>query len=117
MVDEDLLRKAAVFYLSLNGVFKLDDSSFDRIKTIDNQSIKTELLPVLKKSERINLEEMKEQVIHALKKWLTLNDGEKRYLEEFSKGNYYPALLFDEPVASRVKNHPMAKWRIMKMEK
>ena len=117
MFNEDLLRKAAVFYLSLNGVFKLDDSSFDRIKTIDNQSIKTELLPVLKKSERINLEEMKEQVIHALKKWLTLNDGEKRYLEEFSKGNYYPALLFDEPVASRVKNHPMAKWRIMKMEK
>lgn len=117
LFNEDMLRKAVIFYLSLNNCFKLDDSSFKRIKTIDYQSIKTELLPVLKKGEIFNLDETKEKVIDTLHKLLTLKDEEKHYLDEFSKGNYNPALLFDKSFATRVENHPMAKWRIMNLKK
>ena len=103
--------------MSLNDIFEIDDSSFGGVNTIDNQSIKTELLPVLQKNERINLKETKEKVIDALKMLLSLNDEEKHYLEEFSKGIYNPSLIFDEPIVSRVINHPMAKWRIMNSKK
>ena len=117
LFDQEMLRKAIIFYLSLNNTFIINNKSLDRINTINNKNIKVELLPVLKKNERINLEEMKEKVIHSLNKLLAINDKEKQYLDNFSKGNYEPSLLFNEPVASRVMNHPMAKWRIMNLKK
>ena len=116
LFDKNMLRKAVIFYLSLNNIFNIDDLSFKRIKTIDHQNIKAELLPVLKKGEIINLEEMKEKVIHMLNDILVLSSQEKQYLEEFSKANYNPSLLFDEPIASRVANHPMVKWRIANLK-
>ena len=117
LFDKNMLRKAIIFYLSLNNIFKIDKTSLDRINTINNKNIKVELLPVLKKNERIDLEETKEKVINSLSKLLVLSDSEKQYLDSFSKGNYTPSLLFDEPVASRAMNHPMAKWRIMNLKK
>ena len=117
LFDKNMLRKAIIFYLSLNNTFKIDKTSLDRINTINNKNIKVELLPVLKKNERIDLEETKEKVINSLSKLLVLSDSEKQYLDSFSKGNYNPSLLFDEPVASRAMNHPMAKWRIMNLKK
>ena len=109
--DMDMLRKAVVFYLSLNNKFIICDSTFERIKTIDYQDIKIELLPVLKKDERFNFETAKTNAINFLKELLQLTNKEKQYLEEFSKGNYDPSLLFDEQTATKVKDHPMAKWR------
>ena len=64
-----------------------------------------------------NLEEIKSYVIEELKKLLVLNDNEKQYLFEFSNGNYKPELLFIEPIVSNIKNHPMAKWRILNISK
>ena len=117
LFDKNMLRKAIIYYLSLNNTFKIDKTSLDRINTINNKIIKAELLPVLKKNERIDLEETKEKVINSLSKLLVLSDSEKQYLDSFSKGNYNPLLLFGEPVASRATSHPMAKWRIMNLKK
>ena len=117
LFDKNMLRKAIIFYLSLNNTFKIDKTSLDRINTINNKNIKAELLPVLKKNERIDLEETKEKMINSLSKLLVLSDSEKQYLDSFSKGNYNPSLLFGEPVASRATSHPMAKWRIMNLKK
>ena len=112
LFKKDMLRKAVVFYLSLNNIFEITSSSFDKIKTINHKSVKKELIPVLKKGEIFNLEETQKNVIELLKGLLILADKEKLYLSEFSKGNYNPSLLFDERTASNVKNHPMAKWRV-----
>ena len=117
LFNQEKLKKAVIFYLSLNNIFEINDSTFDKIKTINKQNVKTELLPVLKKDERINLEEMKEKVIGVLNKLLLLSDKERQYLEEFSKGIFDPSLLFDEPIAFRVANHPMALWRTMNLKK
>ena len=111
LFNKDMLRKAIVFYLSLNNVFEINYKSLDRINTINWHSIKTELQPVLKKEERFEIEEAKKTTVEMLSKLLVLTDNEKQYLIEFSKGNYNPSLLFGEPVASKVANHPMAKWR------
>lgn len=112
LFKKDMLRKAVVFYLSLNNIFEITSSSFDKIKTINHKSVKKELIPVLKKGEIFNLEEAQKNVIELLKGLLILADKEKLYLSEFSKGNYNPSLLFDERTASNVQNHPMAKWRV-----
>jgi len=47
-----------------------------------------------------------------------LTDNEKKYLEEFAKGNFDPYLLFDKSSdAERAAKHPMAKWRAANLKK
>ena len=86
--------------------------SFEKINAINNKSVKTELLPVLKKGETFNLSESQNIVIGLLKNLLILSDEEILYLNEFSRGIYNPSLLFEDCIALKVKDHPMAKWRI-----
>ena len=47
--DKDLLRKAAIFYVSLDGIFEIDNSTFENVKTIAYRDVMIELFPVLKK--------------------------------------------------------------------
>ena len=111
-LEKDKLRKLTVFYLSLDGIFELNENSFKGIEAVSQDSIKKELLPVLKKNEKFNLEAIKEEVINFLQDLLVLTSDETKYLEEFSKGTFNPSLLFDVCSAERAAKHPMAKWRI-----
>lgn len=111
-LEKDKLRKLTVFYLSLDGIFKLNENSFKGIEAVSQDSIKKELLPVLKKNEKFNLEAIKQEVINFLQDLLVLTSDETKYLEEFSKGTFNPSLLFDVCSAERAAKHPMAKWRI-----
>jgi predicted nucleotidyltransferase component of viral defense system len=115
-LNMDWLRKSTLFYLSLDGVFAMDENAFDGIKAITRNDIKKELLPVLSKGDKFNLEGAKEEVMAWLKRLLVLSHNEKKYLEEFSKGNYNPSLLFDPSIAKRIMSHPMARWRISKIK-
>ena len=116
-IEEDKLRKMTVFYMSLDGIFEINDATFDRIDTINQEDVKKELLPVLPKNSKFGLVETKEAVVSFLKELLVLTDNEKEYLNEFSKGNYRPELLFDGLYAERATKHPMAKWRIANIKK
>ena len=111
-LEKDKLRKLTVFYLSLDGIFELNENSFKGIEAVSQDSIKKELLPVLKKNEKFNLEAIKQEVINFLQDLLVLTSDETKYLEEFSKGTFNPSLLFDGFSAERAAKHPMAKWRI-----
>lgn len=110
------IRKCVLFYLSLDGIFSVDENTFDGIKSIIKNDIKKELVPVISSSERFDLEEAKERVVSWLRELLVLPENEKRYLEEFSNGNYDPSLLFCPARTERVLNHPMAKWRISSLK-
>lgn len=117
-LDVERLKKFTVFYMSLDGIFKVDEFTFDKIKTIDQDDIKKELLPVLPKNSKFDLPKNKEDVIEFLKDLLVLTDNEKKYLNEFSRGNFDPYLLFDESLdAEKAYNHPMAKWRVANIKK
>lgn len=116
-LNMDWLRKSALFYLSLDGIFAMDENAFDGIKAITRNDIKKELLPVLSKGDKFNLEGAKEEVVTWLIRLLVLSDNEKKYLKEFSNGNYDPYLLFDSTNAKRIISHPMARWRISKFKK
>ena len=116
-INEDKLRKITVFYMSLDGIFDVNEHTFDSIMAIGQEDIKKELLPVLAKNTKFDLAGIKEEVISFLNDLLVLTDNEKKYLEEFSKGNFDPYLLFEPIDAERASKHPMAKWRAANLKK
>ena len=116
-INEDKLRKITVFYMSLDGIFDVNEHTFDLIMAISQEDIKKELLPVLAKNTKFDLAGTKEEVIKFLKDLLVLTDNEKKYLEEFSKGSFDPYLLFEPNDAERAAKHPMAKWRTANLKK
>jgi len=116
-LNMDWLRKSTLFYLSFDGVFVVDENTFNGIKAMTRNDIKKELLPVLSKDDKFNIEKTKEEVVAWLKQLLTLSNNEKKYFEEFSNGNYNPSLLLGSSSAERIMNHPMARWRIYNLKK
>ena len=116
-MDIEKLRKSVIFYLSLDGIFKINDSLYKGIESITQSDIKKELQPVLQKGERFNLEETKTFVVSKLKDLLQPLKEEELYLHEFSQGSFNPSLLFNPSFAERINMHPMAKWRLMNIKK
>ncbi len=117
--DEELnlLRKATVFYLTVGSSRKNNDTpttytEFPLIDKIRYPQIRSQLLPVLRRSEHFDIEQVKEEVKSFLLSFLVLTDNEKEYVETFNRREYIPELLFDNPdIVERVKSHPMALWK------
>ncbi len=117
--DEELnlLRKATVFYLTVGSSRKNNDTpttytEFPLIDKIRYPQIRSQLLPVLRRSEHFDIEQVKEEVKSFLLSLLVLTDNEKEYVKTFNRREYIPELLFDNPdIIERVKSHPMALWK------
>ena len=75
------------------------------------------LIPVLKKTEKFDFEEAKANVISFLSKLLILGNAEGDFIDSFNQGEYKPELLFDDgEIIERIKEHPMALWKINNAE-
>lgn len=113
----NLLRKATVFYLTVGSSHKTNDISvsytdFPQIDNIRFPQIRSQLLPVLRRTEHFDLELVKSEVKSFLSNLLTLTDIEKEYVKRFKLREYAPELLFDDyDIVGRVKFHPMALWK------
>lgn len=111
--EEELLRKTVVFYAAISA--KEINKTFDSkaIDSITKQKIKTDLLPVIKRKDDFELETAKKIVKAYVADLMALTKDEKRFLEKFENGEYIPELLFeDETILTRIKNHPMALWKM-----
>ena len=110
----DMLRKIVVFYLAVGGKNKPEkEYSFEKIQNIKFPQIRSSLIPVLKKTEKFDLEEAKANVVSFLAKLLSLGEAEKNFIDSFNQGEYKPELLFDDgQIIERIKDHPMALWKI-----
>ncbi|MGV8138562.1 MAG: nucleotidyl transferase AbiEii/AbiGii toxin family protein [Mangrovibacterium sp.] len=113
--DDELpaLRKIVLFYCAVGGnkppVTDFRCEAIDRLKF---QQIRSSLLPVLRKTERFDLEKAKVEVKKFLGRLLTLTDSEKLFIEKFNQKEYRPELLFDDKdIIERIKDHPMAIWK------
>lgn len=112
-----LLRKCVVFYTAISQDEIPDEYDFKRFNAITSRKIKTDLLPVIQKGEFFELENVKITVAEFLKELLFLEDNERKFLDEFKSKRYYPELLFDDTnVLDRIKEHPMALWKIQNSE-
>ena len=72
--NSNLLRKCLIFYNMVGGEQNIDDISFENINFA---KFKTQLKPVMAKSDKFNLEEAKTKVISFLKALITIDEGEK----------------------------------------
>lgn len=108
----ELLKKCVIFYNAISS--KGADTSFDPvlIDSITQRKIKTDLLPVIKRSDDFNLESAKKIVKQFVSELMILTDKEKSFLDKFSQKAYLPELLFeDKMILNRIKKHPMAVWK------
>ncbi|HZK61953.1 MAG TPA: nucleotidyl transferase AbiEii/AbiGii toxin family protein [Anaerovoracaceae bacterium] len=111
--QQALLRKSVVFYAAISS--KVINKNFDMlaIDNITQYKIRRELYPVITKKEVFDLENAKKTVKDYISKLMVLKPQEKEFLEKFGEKEYAPELIFrDEEILGRIKNHPMALWKM-----
>ena len=99
--EKTSLRKATVFYLTVGSSRKdnatpTEYTDFPQIDKIRFPQIRSQLLPVLRRSEHFDFEKAKTEVKDFLSKLLVLTESEKEYVREFNDKKYIPELLFEE---------------------
>ena len=116
LVEEEeitLLRKCVVFYKLISSEDKVITFDTSVIDKLTKYKIGTDLFPMLRKKEPVDLEAMKQVVKEFIDSAMVLTPGETEYIEKFMQGDYVPGLLFDnEEIVNRIKNHPMALWKV-----
>ena len=108
-----LLRKCIVLYKAIST--RNIDTNFD-ISTIDKltqHKIRTDLQPVIRNRENLDLAKAKITTKKFIKNLMKLTANEQLFLTRFANKDYKPELLFDDhAILERVKKHPMALWKI-----
>ncbi len=108
-----ILRKSIVFYTAISQEKIPERYDVNRIDQISIRKIKTDLLPVIQKGEFIELEKIKSRVKEFLSRLMVLTADEQDFLRKFREKEYRPELLFDDgQIIKRIRNHPMALWKI-----
>lgn len=117
--EEPLLRKCVVFYSAIASEKAPECFSFDHIKQLSRQRIKTDLIPVLHRGEHFDLGTAQKKVMAYLKSFLlSENNSEFEFWHSFNHQEYRPELLFsDDEFLDRIKRHPMALWKCGGREK
>jgi predicted nucleotidyltransferase component of viral defense system len=108
----DTLRKCAVFYTAIASERVPDTFDFTKMDALTEREIKMRLAPMLRKKELFNLDVARERVKKYLTSLFELSDNEKQFLSAFHSGKYNPDLLFDGDLLERVRDHPMAAWKM-----
>ena len=110
--DMTLLKKCLIFYNMVGGEQDIDNLNFENINRIDFKKFKTQLKPVISKSDKFDLETAKDNVINYLKDLIILESAEKDFISNFRANIFMPHLLFDtrEHTFNSLL-HPMALWR------
>ena len=112
--EKDLLRKIVIWYMCVGGVSVLSNEiDLSKIRKMSFPKIRSQLNPVLKKTERFDFEQAKNRVCDYVTELMKPTRSEAQFIENFSGGKFVPELLFeDEEIVKRISNHPMAQWKI-----
>ena len=110
--QEPMLRKCVMFYSAIGSEVCPEQFDLDKIATVSQQRIKTDLIPVLRKGTWFDVSQAQEKVRHYLGDVLVPEPDELAFWAAFRQKQYQPELLFrDEAVLSRISQHPMALWK------
>ena len=112
-----LARKVAIFYVVLGSELPINftktiEECLSRIGSIDLNKIKKTLIPVLRKDEKINIDEIKFFLSLKIGELFKLNEKEQEFISEFNNGNFDYRLLFDDIKINDLSKHPMVIWKI-----
>lgn len=110
--DRDLLKKCLVFYSVIAGDYSILNLDFSNIERLNYHKYKTQLRPVISRTDKFDIEVAKTTVVEYLRNLFVLTDCEIKFVEQMQQYVYDPSLLFDdEQVVARIANHPAAIWR------
>lgn len=111
-VEENMLRKCAVFYSAIGAEQPPEKFELDHIGKVSSQQIKRDLKPVLRKGEKFELEVVQKEVRDYLAAVMIPAEEEIMFWRTFAEGNYCPKMVFGDSAEFRnVSNHPMALWK------
>lgn len=115
-INMEKLRKCFIFYLCCHSDPR--KISLELVESIGQHSIKTDLLPLLRKGEKIDAEEMKKVVIPIIRDFMKFDENEIKYIEElYDRKNHKPELLFEGLNYNKeLSEHPGIKWKIKGMK-
>lgn len=112
----DILKKCSVYYLLMSNEFQPFGDLLNQFKkNMENLSfsaIKRNLIPLLHVGETIDIDEFKQTVSQFIETLFELTETEQKYIDSFNAGEFNPELLFDKAIADRLKEHPMALWKM-----
>ena len=109
--QETVFKKCIMFYSAIASESVPEHFDFSRIGNISAQKIKTDLTPVLRRTEHFDLPTAKAKVEEYLKRIL-LPETDLSFWSAFAEGEFKPELLFDDSeILSRIAEHPMAQWK------
>ena len=112
----DMLKKCSIFYLLMSNEFQPFGDLLNQFKkNMENLSfsaIKRNLIPLLHVGERIDTDVFKQTVSQFIETLFELTETEQKYIDSFNAGEFNPELLFDKAIADRLKEHPMALWKM-----
>jgi hypothetical protein len=111
-VDLNLAHKLVIFLGCIEEENFLDFTP-EVVERISFDEFKRGLIPLLRKSERINLDQVKVETKYLLTLLLERDDSVNAFLKKFYKGEFAPQLLFESyEINPEIKEHPGAKWRL-----
>jgi predicted nucleotidyltransferase component of viral defense system len=111
-MQTDTLRKCVVFYTAIGSERVSEALDFTKVDALTEREIKMRLAPMRRKKELFDLFVARERVKKYLTSLFELEDNEKQFLSAFHNGKYKPELLFDGDLLARVRDHPMAAWKM-----
>lgn len=109
--EKELLHKCVVFYSAIASEKVPNGFYFENILKITKRQIKTDLLPVLKRHEHFDLDNVQKKTIEYLEELLAMQQNDYEFLACMGRKEYKPSLLFSKTNLDRIEKHPMALWK------
>ncbi|WP_406037968.1 nucleotidyl transferase AbiEii/AbiGii toxin family protein [Succinimonas sp.] len=94
-LQETVFKKCIMFYFAIASESVPEHFDFSRIGNISAQKVKTDLTPVLRRTEHFDFLTAKTKVEEYLRRVLLPEDN-LSFWSAFAKGDYKPELLFDD---------------------
>ncbi len=112
------IKKCVIFYIAIGNTSNIEFKNLlpdfnDKIDAYLLDRIPQYLSSTLRRVDDFRLVDAVKTVKEFVSNFMILSDEEYEFIMEFEKGNYSPELLFEEEsIACKMKNHPMALWKI-----
>ena len=117
VTDKILLRKCLIFYSVIAGDYSITELNYANLKSLNFFKFKTQLKPVISKTDPFDIENSKIIVINYLKELIVLTTSETKFVQKMKEKVYEPSLLFDdEAIVQRILRHPAVLWRTRETE-
>jgi len=110
--DMNLMKKCFIFSLCLDGDPR--EIEYNVFEEITHHDVWTSLTPLLKKEEKIEFDEMKEEVKPVLEYMCDFSEREEKFIRTFFDDKEYKIeILFEDNIYNEsILEHPGIEWRL-----